>query len=749
LKNIFEWLSRRQFWLIALLAIVLFVPFLQDVYVPWHDTMYGFQVFHFFYSHYFFTGELAQWMPYDTFGIPTNHDQLFGLSPLNYLGMFLGKMLGVKNALWLFKLCLLGEFLVFLSGLVLLCRLLFKNRLTIFLICLLALIRSHLLFQLYFDFRIIYLLPLVLYWLVRFVREKRPEFFWWAGIIILAWDMGNVLYFVFFWFFLLTVFLVTMCWKEWEVAACFLRRNTMHFVSLGIFLVISVCFFLHLKDLHSFIDLGPRENFGRVALGNFIHWGGVYEIGYFLHGLVLGPGADKLIGFFPVALLVYSLFVVRKKEHLAFSLCGLTVLWLAFGGIFSVAAYHFVPLSFYRHIGLTYAVLKVFVLLAAGYGMEKFWSLRPKNKAVFFAVMLGAFIFFVDAFRFTGGWFTELAFSKTPKDHLWVGMTQNLDLLRIETNILGLVLLAVVSAGLAIWIWWAKSEERSESIHQGLNLLVLVLVSAQALTFQIGTDRRTAKVSDEMAANLPALAVHSLQYQSRRSNAPLTERHKQALALSTRPGVDAVYTSAYNFIQLDPCHSNFFTHMHPKAFMWLMKTRKTIDPDLLKVLGCTAPKLRLVEQVDIVKNKDQAARLLFSRAKIADRPVITRPEGQEGSISGKAAKQQPAVIIAKNFSANELLVEVDNPYPQGAWLIYADSFHPDWSVFVNGKPARCDPAYLAYKAVRLETGKSQVRFVFRVGAKRARSYSLALLGGLFGCFLLGTLGTALLVKREK
>ncbi len=743
MKTLFSWIAQRQFWLICLLAVVMFVPFLQNVYVPWHDTMYGFQVFHFFYSNYFYTGELAQWMPNDTFGMPSSHDQLFGISPVNYIAMFLGKMLGVTNALWLFKLCLLVEFLVFLSGLFLLCRLLFKNRLTVFLICLIALIRSHLLFQLYFDFRIMYLLPLVLYWLVRFVREKNLSYLWGTGIILIGWDMGNVLYFVFLWSFVLTVFLATLCWRERGWAGCFDFKNARQWVLLGILLFAGAAFFFQLKDLHSFIDLGPRGNFGRVALGNFIHWGGVYDIGALLHGLVLGPGPDKLVGLFPVALLIYSFFTVRSREHLALTLSALSVLWLAFGGLFSAAAYYFVPLSFYRHIGLTYALLKILVLIAAGFGMEKFWDLSPRKKTLFFLITLAGFIFFVDAFRFSGGWFTELAYTENAREMLWTGMTQNLDILRVEANILGLVLLVLVSAGMALWTLRMKSEDRVAMVHRSLNLIVLFLVTLYSLSYQAGSDRMTAAVDKEMALNLPALAVHPLEYQSRRSNVPLTQRQQQALALSTRPGIDAVYTSAYNFIQLDPCHSEFFTHMHPKAFVWLLNTRKAIDPDLLTVLGCGATKLRLVPQADYVADKDEAARMLFSRPQIADRAVITRPGGRESGETPVKDGTSPAVVTAQDFSANGLEVEVNNPYRPGAWLVYADSFHPDWTVFVNGKKVPCYPAYLAFKAVYLGPGTSEVRFVFRPGWKRWRSQGLALFGGLFGCYLLGILGQAL------
>jgi len=118
---------RIDFALLTLFVIISQYPYFSNTFVPAHDSMYGFELFYYFYNNLFFHGEIAQWLPYDTFGLPTNHDQIFGLSFVNYIVMFIGWLLQIKDVLILYKVSFLGEQLVLLTGMYLLCSLLFER----------------------------------------------------------------------------------------------------------------------------------------------------------------------------------------------------------------------------------------------------------------------------------------------------------------------------------------------------------------------------------------------------------------------------------------------------------------------------------------------------------------------------------------------------------------------------------------------------------------------------------------------
>jgi len=66
----------------------------------------------------------------------------------------------------------------------------------------------------------------------------------------------------------------------------------------------------------------------------------------------------------------------------------------------------------------------------------------------------------------------------------------------------------------------------------------------------------------------------------------------------------------------------------------------------------------------------------------------------------------------RSFSANELVFST--VAPEGAWLMYADVWHPNWQATVNGRAVPVERADLAYKAVRLDAGPNVVEFRFDI-----------------------------------
>ena len=63
------------------------------------------------------------------------------------------------------------------------------------------------------------------------------------------------------------------------------------------------------------------------------------------------------------------------------------------------------------------------------------------------------------------------------------------------------------------------------------------------------------------------------------------------------------------------------------------------------------------------------------------------------------------------YTPNEVLVETDMVHP--GFLIFSDSYHPDWKVFVNGKTGRIFLANMLVRGVFLEKGKHTVSFRFQ------------------------------------
>jgi len=101
---------------LALLTLLVNIPYFSGQFFPIHDTAQTFQGFHYFYSHYFFYNEIPKWNMYGTFGSPNVHYQLVFLTPSSYAAMLAGKITGVTDVLFLFKLSIFIDQIVSLTG---------------------------------------------------------------------------------------------------------------------------------------------------------------------------------------------------------------------------------------------------------------------------------------------------------------------------------------------------------------------------------------------------------------------------------------------------------------------------------------------------------------------------------------------------------------------------------------------------------------------------------------------------------
>lgn len=123
--------------LLALLAVTILIniPFLSGRLLFVLDTLQKFTSFHFIYSHLFFHDELPRWIPLINYGVPSDL-QLFFMLPTDLAVMFVGWMLGIRDALFLFKVGMILAQMLFIYGFYLLCRRLFRSTLTVVLVCL-------------------------------------------------------------------------------------------------------------------------------------------------------------------------------------------------------------------------------------------------------------------------------------------------------------------------------------------------------------------------------------------------------------------------------------------------------------------------------------------------------------------------------------------------------------------------------------------------------------------------------------
>lgn len=738
--------------LILLLALAN-LPYLAARCVPVLDTMAVFQGFHFFYSEFFHHGHLARWVPYGAFGWQSDVYQLIFFSPANWLLGLAGGILRARDVMFLFKISLFVEQLMFLLGMWLLTTLIFTRRSTQILVSLGAMCGVGCYEGITFDFRIFYLFPLVSYLLISFFTRRRPEHLWLAGVVGVAWVLGNPPYAASLWLFTFSVMGLVFWVKErGGFCRCLLTRSWSNLLSLTLFILVAaayLCLAKHAQDFTRINTPGRDAVTGDNSLETFLTYGGRGRPALVLKSFLFGwpthlpwgshHDVSVYIGLLPLFFFAWSLATVRTAAFLGFAGALVALAWLSLGGWFAALVYHFPMMSYYRHIGHVYGLVKVLLLLCAGFGWESFWSAAPRTRRragilaglVVLTAVLACAPDAVRAVRYV----LALGLQALPlgRLHLQSATWPTVLLIRLA------LYLAAIGITAAIIHRFAQAPQASETPARAVNPLETALIAAflmDLLSFQLVTYLRMPKLPTSYASHLDAFKVSKLEFQPQRASEPTAPRPQSAMKLITHPGHITNYVVAYSFLQFDPCSSAFRVDWWPAGVARLKDARAADDEAMRRVLGCAAPKLRLVTNALFTDTLDQAVKAVQTTPNL-DEVLILRGPMKRPSDAGLGHDAVPRGSLAvTRFTSNEIVISADVTAASGAWLVCADSFHPGWRATVNGQPSSVTEAYLAFKTVWLDKGSHVVRFSFRPGLNSILSCFSGLFGVIFSAVLL-------------
>ncbi len=662
--------ARLNIDLLGLNGLVLLVnlPFLLDGrFFPIHDTMQFFTYFYFFYNSWFTHHQMPQWFPYVTYGLPANFFQFRNIGPIHYVLMLFGSLFHIRDALLLLKIAILLEQMLFVTGLYKLCRRLFAHRAAVLATTLTGAASTVWYSGINYNFRVYYLFPLALYYLVLFIQTRRAKYFWWGSLIALVNSLGLIVYMTslrLFVFSLLILGLLVQYRGAWRTV--FSRRRG----ALGamvLFGMTAVGFLLYLKfSLVETMIVAPGRNpDGSNTLETFLTHGRTLKLSTLLRAafipvplhLPIGASYDVTFytGLFSVIFFGWALLTCwRNPFYRALIGSTLVLLAVAMGTPLARLAYAFPLMAYYRHIGLIVGWLKVFIVLCAGFGLDHFLSLP---------------------------------------------------------------------------LWKRLPQERAS--HVGTFLLLAI--GLNLLWFQARVISQRPRVAAQDIDDLRSVKVHPLAYQPTRYLKPRTPRQQQAYRLVMLSKPTAKYTTAFNFIQLDACDPVFRVEVSTPGTIRLVSI-----PGLPRgIVGCLTPKLRLVPQAVFMPNPDDAAKARYLIKNFFQTVVLGTPAPEPGqAIPKHLIPLRPSAIHVTNFHPNGLSLNVQNPYPEGAWLVYADAYHPAWRAWVDNKPTPVLRADLAFKALFVPFGHHTVRFGF-APSRLLASHALALFGLLAGLVLCG------------
>jgi len=341
------------------------------------DTGQEWHVFYASYAELFYHGDVAHWFPYGIYGQPNTLYNLMESSSADYLMMAAGRVFHIRNAVLLFQLSLMLDHLLFLFGIYLLARSLFRRRSATWL-CVIGSITflNGLNLSAIYVLRMVAWYPLILYFLVRFYRDHRAEGLWMAGIIFIFSCLGSAHLQPYVAMGILP-FLIMGTWKHPKAWLEVFRCRVGNLASMGVFAIVASLYLylaVHILDGISIIRPG-RVLSGDVGLDDFI--GDTNQL-FFRMVVSFFVGHCFYIGLLPFGCVLWGLFRTRTPLFALFMGTALFVVWFSIGGLLALAAYFSVPfISFMHHFDLGLFMIPAVLLLAAGAAWDVF---NPSRK---------------------------------------------------------------------------------------------------------------------------------------------------------------------------------------------------------------------------------------------------------------------------------------------------------------------------------------------------------------------------------
>jgi hypothetical protein len=494
------------------------------------------------------------------------------------------------------------------------------------------------------------------------------------------------------WLFVLLIISAILLAAHREAWRQLLRPTRRSLALLGLFVALAATFvYLNVAAVQdfAFLKAGRDPESARVSLDNYLHHGGNLRLNRMGRALLSGEGDinnfdnNFYTGLLPLFFLAWGLARERSARFWAIACAAIGLVWLAFGGVFASLTYYLPLMAYYRWLAWVLPLARVLMILAAGFGFERFWQDAER-------------------FRLATGITVFLLFSA---DAVGVPLPRIEPLLRLYAVAVALVVL------LGYWATRGPAGVRSARAEAWARLALVVTLGVDILFYQLTVQERLPRISLTEPGAREMFWVSRLTYQERRSREPRTVRAGHVI----RHAPVSYAAASHSFLQWDGCSLGGAVPDHvlmvSVGVHRLLRLRAPDDPALLAVVGCEIPKLRLVSNAVYAADDAQAEDYIKS-GDLETTVVLQLAQGAARRPSGLASGPADGIVQVAAFGSNRIDLVADVVGREGAWLVYADAYHRGWRAAVNGLRAPIAKAYLAFKAIWLPPGRSEVRLVF-------------------------------------
>jgi hypothetical protein len=786
----------RGIFLVVLCPVVVFALLaLGQHWLPLHDTMQNLEWGHYLFSN-LAQGEFPAWAPQMNWGKNTNlgflaflHPAFIFLSPL--------MLLPVKwNIASLFYFSLFLTELILVTGVVLLARRLFERKATAVFVAFCTVGSIHWASQVNFNFLYYYALPFIFFLIHSGAEEKRATKILWAAVLLaLTGTIGNGLYLVIFQGLVFLVFLGASLWQYRASVPEMVRRGrtTDIILLLAFFSVIAISAAFLIHSGMPACASPDRSETGKITYHTFLSYeadASVSNFSGFLFGLEppldVTSFAGVFIGLFSILGLAFA--PRRKQVPLIATLAFCFLFYLGASSFVAPLAYYFPLVSMYRHIGSVVPIIKLTLILMAGFGFDRLVE-RVQEKSFsgdrhFVPALLGLL-------GITLSILVISYFVREPAGFAFAGRRLLVVLVLVAAMILGSLVLtgerAVRGAIVPLFLLVTAIDVfsyRSLMMHQ---ILMPVKDAVWSLfdvrKFSGSSTRMLSQFDDPKFTMLSTIQFPNAFRDNPGSYQVLTEKlagcenDRKDCRRFDLNRFNVIYDVNEQFVNVDAClHLGLSHHMLPEVFdfysfynlsvplAWRIQNPayQMASTRLTKAAGCGESKLRRFENLRIVDTEQEVAAylaspgdapptLLTSKGNLED--YLSQPGAPSREILNPHVARQIASadepvsgdVKLETYTPTTVTMAVDGGNStNGYWLYFADGWHENWRAVVNGIQTPILRANHAFKAIYLPPGHSSVKFIYD---SREDWYLGTLLWLESCCLILGL--TGLVVRQLK
>lgn len=737
------WNKRRVMEVAAVVAFVLILAVWRygQYVVPTHDSMQAFHVFYFYYCSLFQFGAAPEWLPFHAFGVDGSSINVLCISPSGYLCARLGAWFGVRNVLALYETSFFLDQLVLVLGVYALVGRLLQSRFAVLFVTLSVAATIDWWSQLWWNFRLVLPIPLALALLLSFSQTRRPVFFWLSGIVLIAFLFGGIPYWLPVYFYLFVAACLPLLWADWRVFLEPFRLRAVNGAGAAVLLVL-VGSYAHSASSGTrdqvAVGVPGRNPDMSVDITDFLSHAGTYPLDWIIQQQIVGypvrlgwdsgfcPDQTLYVGLAPLVLACLGITALRSPGRRSVLAVFVATYWLTAAGALAMASYYVIPaMSYMRYLCFLYSSAKVWILVLAGFGLERLLA-RGTSKTLWVLALITWF-----AIDSCCRWMWALGMKGALSAGRLFDVEQNPALpLRLVVYLVAILVVVLAERQ-------AKAGVLTPVRSRGFRRMGVAkacfaaAVGIDLLLFQVQLGQFLAKPTTILSSRTlnQCFQVRPIPFVAQRTAEPTDPVGKSALDLSRwivskhRSQLDV---KTYGFVMHDACGSEFFTPTMSKEVnkLWTAtkrrvaffsggirdKGRVTTDPD--PAFGCYTPKLFLTRAATQVADEAEATRLIHDGFDFSEGVLIETGASQPAPTGQTRAAGDVNVV---EFGPDRLNVRARVDANGPAWLVYLDAFDPEWTATVDGQPARVQRANIAFKAVEVPPGEHTVVFAFRAG----------------------------------